>query len=246
MRMFRSFLRAHQGIAAIEFAFIVPLLLLMIVGGVELARFSMAQGKLQSASFTMANMVAQLPPVTTEGAVASGSSLDTIALRDRVMSQFTPLMDNFGDAAKQGVMITSVQKQNGAWKVLWQVAGGGTCNDCSMVSVVNGQAFTPGVLVNNLCVDATFNATINAQLAIAGENENLLMLETAYRYTPFSEAVLGLFGLDQFIERTFTREVFFYNRRGRVLALPGETVPASSADGFPVREGGYACPLSPI
>ena len=64
LRFFRSFALANAGLAAIEFAFIAPVLISMYFGVAELTQGMMAQRRVSHAASTIGDLVAQSSCVT--------------------------------------------------------------------------------------------------------------------------------------------------------------------------------------
>ena len=144
-----------RGGVMVEFAFAMPLLITLLLGGVELGRYVLLHQKLDRTAMTVSDLVARVTSVTP-------SDLDTVLnAADLVMSPF-----DFGD---KGVVIISSVKQktpSGQPKVIWQRKGAGTLNQSSEL----GHTDTDAVLPNNALVSTT-------QAIVVGE--------TYYTYTPW-------------------------------------------------------------
>jgi len=59
MRMTRAFFRSESGVAAIEFAFILPVMVIMFLGVVEVSNYVMAARRVANVASTAADLVAQ-------------------------------------------------------------------------------------------------------------------------------------------------------------------------------------------
>lgn len=126
-RRFRLPLRNDRGGVMIEFAFAMPLLILLLLGGVELGRFVLLHQKLDRTAMTVSDLVARVQAVT----VAEVNTVFTAA--DLVMAPF--------DLADRGrVFISAVRRDSGSPKVIWQRSGGGSLAVTSTVGTQGGNA----------------------------------------------------------------------------------------------------------
>lgn len=71
MSRLKRFLECIQGVAAIEFALLLPFLAILILGATEVSRFILIRQKLEQTTSTMADLV-------TQGGTVSSSGLDEI------------------------------------------------------------------------------------------------------------------------------------------------------------------------
>ena len=85
----RSFAASRRGVAAIEFAFVAPVLIALLCGGFELTRYIKAVRQLTAASTAVAGMIAQ----NTSGSV---NDTDLLFFRDAIMIAYP---DVLADAA---------------------------------------------------------------------------------------------------------------------------------------------------
>ncbi len=120
-------LRDKRGGIMIEFGIAMPLLILLMLGGVELGRYVLLHQKLDRTAMTVADLVARVNTVDV-------ADLNTIfSAVDLVMTPFTM-------GSKGVVVISSVVDQSGVPHVAWQRKGGGTLNLTSDVGNQGGNA----------------------------------------------------------------------------------------------------------
>lgn len=144
----------ENGVAAVEFALMLPILLVLLLGGMDITRFMLYQQKVDRIAFTMADLVAQEQSVTT-------AQLNDIALGA------AQIMQPFPFGAQGVVIVSSVYKDpNQAYPVIrWQYSGGGSLGRSSKIGNVGG---TP-ILPNGL--------TLNGK-------DNVIIAEVYYRFSP--------------------------------------------------------------
>lgn len=151
---FRWFLRAENGVAAIEFALTAPILMLLLLGGVELSRFILLHQKVEKVAYTVSDVVAQSTSVTR-------SQLDQIyTAAEQIMLPYS-----FG--ADGVVIVNSVYKSssNATPTIRWVYQGGGTLARTSQIGVANGNATLPPGLTLN-------------------DKDNIIIAEVYYTYRP--------------------------------------------------------------
>ncbi len=119
---FRRFFADNHGVALVEFAVALPILILMILGGFEAARYILLQQKLNGAAVTMADLAAQSETLTA-------AELDTLfAAVDYVIRPFTM----GGDGV---VIVSSIGATGGSpVEVYWQRKGAGSLASDSVVA----------------------------------------------------------------------------------------------------------------
>jgi len=123
----RAPIRNNRGGVMIEFGFAMPLLITLMLGGVELGRYVLLHQKLDRTAMTVSDLVARVTSVST-------SDLDTVLnAAYLVMSPFD-LTDN------GKVIISAVKEQSGSPKVIWQRSGAGNLSVTSEVGVEGGNA----------------------------------------------------------------------------------------------------------
>lgn len=106
IRRLRSFARDHEGVAAVEFALIAPLLIVLYLGLVEICSGYMAQKRMSHATALIADLVSQEEVVNTTNLV------DIAAIGGLIMKPFS--------ADPMGVRVSSItQTSAGLAQVNW-------------------------------------------------------------------------------------------------------------------------------
>lgn len=198
-------LRNAQGLALIEFAFVAPVLILLVLGGIEITRFVNITLRVDKAVYDLANIIAQSPPATSP---ATAGQLDA-ALLNTHLGLFTNLMRPHGDLTRQTVIVTSFRREGAANILRWRAQGGGSLAT-DVVSIASAGARGSAV---------TFPADVTTQLTTMMPNETALVIEVFYRYQPFLQPVLASFGITN-APQTITRRLFFNGREGALKDLP--------------------------
>lgn len=104
----RRFSRAKSGAAALEFAFVAPIFLLLYIGGVDLTRAFIFNHKMQNATTAIVDLVTQATDLSKT------SVADTFDVADVMLSRF--------DATPIAVRVTVVQiNAAGKGTVTWSV-----------------------------------------------------------------------------------------------------------------------------
>ncbi len=138
------FSRAQGGVAAVEFALVLPALLAILIGGFEISRFIIVNQKLDHVAYTTADVVAQETSVTQA------------QLAD-VMNAAAKIMDPFAFGPNGVVIVSSVyQDPTDGPVVLWQSSGGGTLERASHV----GEVGDPAVLPDGFNLNDTDNVIV--------------------------------------------------------------------------------------
>lgn len=109
-----NFIRDNRGVAAIELAVILPMLLTLFLGVVEISNFVLVNERTEKMAYTIADVVSQGETITT-------------AELDNILSATSEIMKPFPFASLGHVIITAVHRNvNDTPKVAWQYEGGGT------------------------------------------------------------------------------------------------------------------------
>jgi Flp pilus assembly protein TadG len=131
--------RDRRGMVLQETALIVPVLITMILGGYDIARFALLQQKLSRMVMSAADMVSQ-------GATISIPEIDII------FGAASEMVQPFAAGPSQLMIVSSVSAAGGAApKVDWQRTGGGTLTGVtSKIGAAGANATLPtGFLVRN-------------------------------------------------------------------------------------------------
>ena len=154
----RRILADERGLAFIEFALVLPVLLLLFMGGYELSRLVIVSQRLEKVAYTVNDVVTQQTSVTN-------------AQLGNIMTAAAEIMQPYPFASNGGIVLSSVY-QSGATTsptVLWQYQGGGTLPSTSRIGQPGGLATLPAGF--------TLNAT-----------DNVIIAEVFYNYTPLLTA----------------------------------------------------------
>jgi Flp pilus assembly protein TadG len=151
-RTFRRLLRSTCANAAIEFALVLPILVVTVLGTMELGRFVQLYMKVQNVAGNVGDIISR-PEQVSAGDLSS-------------LFSASPVMMNPFDAGANLRIIVSgvvVPAQDEPPEVAWQSAGGGSLSTASQVGAVGAVADVPDGLV-------TFGG------------EALIVAETVYDY----------------------------------------------------------------
>ena len=130
-RLRRKFIDDRRGGVMIEFAFIMPVLVFVMLAGVDFVRFAMLQQKLNRAAVTLADVTSQYQSLST-------TQVDQIF--DAVANVIRP----FPLGPNGQVIITSVSKTGTNPVVVdWQRFGPGTAPAVSKLGVAGANATLP-------------------------------------------------------------------------------------------------------
>jgi Flp pilus assembly protein TadG len=125
------FARAQEGIAVLEFALIMPVLIALFFGAVELTREIIISQKVEKVAVTVSDVVAQSSTVTT------ADLNQTLVAAEQLMLPYS-----FG--ASGYVIVTSVTKTGSNQPTVnWQYTGGGTWTKASKIGSTGGTASLP-------------------------------------------------------------------------------------------------------
>lgn len=152
LRRIASLPRREEGVAYLEFALILPVLLLLALGGVELSRYIQAAQKVDKLTHTIVDLIAQAPTISVP-------ELEQIMEASQHIMHPYPFSDN-------GVIIVSCvgYNQNGQLRVKWQYRGGGALNRTSNIGAVGNSPtlpanFTIGSRDNVIIAESFFTIT---------------------------------------------------------------------------------------
>ncbi len=113
-RMMNTLVNDERGVAAIELAVVLPMLMTLFLGVVEISNFVLVNQRTEKMAHTIADVVSQGEAITT-------------AELDNILSATSEIMKPFPFASLGHVIITSVHRNvNDTPKVAWQYEGGGT------------------------------------------------------------------------------------------------------------------------
>jgi Flp pilus assembly protein TadG len=152
--------RDERGVAAIEFALCLTVLLLMFLGSVELTRYILIIQKLEKTVSMITDITTQADPNT--------APLTTTTMQ-QIFGATTDMMKPYAFGADGFVIVTNITKTGTNNPVVnWQYCGGGTLSATSKIGTANGAA-------------ATLPAGITM---IAGEE--IVVGEVFYKFSPIT------------------------------------------------------------
>ncbi|MBY0427801.1 MAG: pilus assembly protein [Alphaproteobacteria bacterium] len=136
--LFRQFRDDTRGVAAVELALVLPMMLMLFLGVVEISNYVLINERTEKMTHTIADVVSQ------------GETI-TIAELDNILAATSEIMKPFPFSERGMVIITSVYRAVGDTpKVAWQYQGGGTLKNTQ--SSFGGTGFAsplpPGFTLN--------------------------------------------------------------------------------------------------
>lgn len=154
IRFLRRLRRSESGIAMTEFALVLPALMLMFYGCIEITRFILITQKVEKLAHTTADVVAQSRTLTSTS-------------MEQVMAAVGDIMDPFATGANSAILVQSLYRAVGDAnaKVNWCYKGGGSLGATSQIGAVNDVPVMPSAF--------TFN-----------ERENVISAEVFYQFSP--------------------------------------------------------------
>jgi hypothetical protein len=148
------FLKSTRAVAAVEFAMILPIFLLVCLGGFEVPRYILLTQKMARASASMADLVAQ-----------GDEPLPQVQLNDLFVAT-SDLMSPYDLESNGKVIVSSVLNDDGLGpKLAWQRFSPGTFIATSKIGVENGVALLPSGLT-------------------VRQGENVIIAEVYFKYVP--------------------------------------------------------------
>ncbi len=165
----RRIARDRRGNFTIEFALALPLLLVLLLTGIEFTRYVLVNQKVERTSASLADLVAQSTVMTERG-------------MDNLFEAAKYTMDPFDVAAEGRLIVTSIAASGGPARIKWQRAYGARSNG-SKFGVQGAVATLPAGLVvrdgdNVILCEAFFRYEPMIYQGIIGES-------TVRRYAAF-------------------------------------------------------------
>ena len=114
--------RRQHGLAAVEVALLVPLMMLMVSGGHDLYRYVQASSVIDRTAFTLAYELSQ-PPGLPYGQQCNGSRTAAGCGAHAVVQQLMTPLDHA--RARVNVQVYRVRQENGGWQPCWTASGTG-------------------------------------------------------------------------------------------------------------------------
>lgn len=233
----KSLLSNKQGLALLEFALFLPLILLMFFGVVEFTRYVIITQKAERSAYVLSNITSQFTPIKF---TAVDTEASTKTLDEQVFAQFTRTMDVYNTTADRIAIISSITKtgtgnNNDSIKINWQRTGGGSLTSNEAVSFLNG---IKAADINSDNPDGSTAGTSPSFPDSRGQSlhnamsdmftgENMIITETFYSYQPFLNSILGGFGAASMPATVMKTVVFTRPRNGDINTLKR---PANNTD----------------
>jgi hypothetical protein len=152
--MIKHFLSNERGVAMVEFGLMLPLLMTLFYGGIEITRYLLIAQKIEKMAHAAADVTAQSKTLTT-------------ASIDQVLAATGNIIEPFESGANTRVVISSLYRAPGqpSARVNWKYYGGGTLSESGAIGAVGAVPVMPGGF--------TFN-----------ERENVISAEIYFRFSP--------------------------------------------------------------
>jgi len=165
LTLLRKFRRARDGVAAIEFALILPVLTALILGVIELSSALECRQRVTAVAAQSADLVAQY------------TQINTSQLND-VMSAMNQILYPF-PSANSKITISSVTSDgNGGGKIAWSKGNAG-----ATLRAVNSSVTLPAGLMN------AYTCTGGVCTGCANGACSVILAESTYTYTSYSNTL---------------------------------------------------------
>ena len=237
--MVKRFLKHREGVALIEFVLIFPFMFLLLFGSIETVRLIYIQQKLEKSGYVIADVVTRYAPAGNPLVVGQ---ISVAEMNTNVFPILGRIMGEFKDPSKQAVIVTSIRKNQGTKRIMWQIASpnasstANTLTGCDtetppncVASIVNGLA--PGAITGAVVNTPTaFPSAEEGVLATMPDGENMIVSEVFFYYQPILQIVLqqagGALGNNFFLRpRIYIKRTYFVPRDSDLVYLP-PTFPA--------------------
>ena len=176
-----------RGVAAVEFALILPVMLLLYVGTVDVSRGVSASRKLDVLSRSLSDLTSQQP---TASAMTSSTIANNFTAAAAIMAPF-PIA-----ALKMTVSAIDIKtKSNNTCcdaLVRWSYTQGGTLRTCTtpLIQTANGAANTPSTIPAAII---TSNQTAGFGYSTS-RSSYIIVADVGYSYAPFFYQAVAWFG----------------------------------------------------
>ena len=135
----RRFRDEVRGVAAIEFAFLAPLMLLMYVGTIEISAAVSVNRKLSRVASTVGDLVTQQNPNNPSNCIAESDITDILDIADDILFPYTNEMS---------IVISNVEITSDGPEVVWSRANAnGTALNAGDPYVVPAKISTTGIFL---------------------------------------------------------------------------------------------------
>lgn len=225
----RTLKNNNDGLALIEFTMLLPVLIVILLGGVEFTRYVILTQKTEKSAYTLASIVSQYQPITYE---QNPSEVSVDSLDNQAFPAFVKAMDAYSSPAERVAIVTSLSRtgkkdENNSLTINWQRTGGGTLSTDAAASEFNGtgaryiNSESPNGSTSGNPPDfpASKSDMLDGRLDDMSVGENMIVVETFYSYKPIFNNILGMVGLKGLGDATFKSVVYSRPRKGDLLTL---------------------------
>lgn len=210
----KKFFKNNQGAAIIEFAIIVPVLLVLFLMSIEFTRYFIINQKVERSTYVMANLVSQYQPATTP---YKTGQISTVEITKNIMTQYATVMAQ-DDTQSKLVVFSSFSKINGKTVMNWQYSVSGTNSLSGPVSIITSKSPTTQLSYGGQAVLP--NQAISQQVASMYEGENAVLVEVFYQYSPILQPQLQAFSGTFLSKKLISTAIFAHPRQGALDTLP--------------------------
>lgn len=189
-----AFVRNRRGVAMVEFAMLLPLLMMLAAGSFEVARYALIIQKLDRIVGTLSDLVAR-----------SGSEVMTELEISNIMESAFYMAQPFDITGESMLVLTSVEGRNAQAPIILsqRIAGDVSGAESAVGATINGDAALPDAFP-----DMGSGETLS-------DGETLIVAEIIYNYSPYLAGSLGIFD-----DMVFYRDAYFRPRFTDKIEFP--------------------------
>jgi Flp pilus assembly protein TadG len=167
-RAWRQLRHDSQAVSAIEFALLLPLMVVLYIGGEETGQAIAIYRKVSQTSYTLADLISQYQCVWT----GTNSTSSTVASLPDVMSLSSAVMMPYAASGAQ-MVVAGITNTSGSYKVAWSYG-------------LNSTSWT---------TNAAPPTGVTIPTGLASSGEQVIVAQTVYTYTSsFSTVMKDLWG----------------------------------------------------
>lgn len=218
----RGFCRESSGVAAVEFAIILPLMLLIYLGGFDAMRLVRCASVVENASKTTADLTAQ------EGTASANPASDIATILQAATVAAAPFNGTGLTITVSAIDLTVVNSVCCSATVRWSVAQGGSLRPCNTTLTQIGPTATWAVNTIPAKIASQGLVLVNGAQSYAG---SVIVTDVSYPYAGVTPVISG------FVSTTVWRHSYSIPR------LVGQVTLASTS-GLATGQTGIVCPTS--
>lgn len=191
--LWRRFREDAHAVSAIEFALLLPFMIVLYIGGEETGQAIAIYRKVSQTAYTLGDLVTQYQCVWT----GSGTSMPTIASLPDVMSASAAVMLPYPATGAQ-MVVAGITNTSGTYKVAWSYG-------------LNATAWTTSAAPPN---------GVSVPAGIVSSGEQIIVSQTQYTYTSsFSTVMKDLWGTPSI---TLSSTVFLRPRLSKLVNVSSD------------------------